>query len=133
MMLLLSPLLTAANALARSMPASMRVSRSKPTPVTRRPANSGGSRRNADASRSMTATEGLERSRPLAGAEAPPAAAHDDDVHDGPSRGGDAPAPSPGTAGGPPGTLHARRSPRPTCAEPYARRPARGSRAALNP
>ena len=38
-MLELSPLLTAAKAYASSMPASSRVSRSKPTPTTRRPSN----------------------------------------------------------------------------------------------
>src|SRR3954454_20162006 len=57
MMLELSPELTAAKASARSMPASTRVSRSKPMPVTRRPENSVDSRRNAPASRSMMATE----------------------------------------------------------------------------
>ena len=41
MMLELSPLLTAANAPAESMPASSSVCRSKPRPVTCRPANSG--------------------------------------------------------------------------------------------
>src|SRR5918993_1465394 len=45
MMLELSPLLTAANAPAESTPASSRVCRSKPSPVTCRPAKSGRSRR----------------------------------------------------------------------------------------
>src|SRR4051794_17202935 len=56
MMFELSPLLTAANAPAESMPASRRVCRSKPRPVTWRPPNSGPSRRNAAGSWSMTAT-----------------------------------------------------------------------------
>src|SRR3954469_7648047 len=56
MMLELSPLLTAANAPAESMPASRRVCRSKPRPVTWRPPNSGPSRRNAAGSWPMTAT-----------------------------------------------------------------------------
>ena len=56
MMLELSPLLTAAKAPAVSMPASSRVCRSKPSPVTWRPANSGPSRRKASGSWSMTAT-----------------------------------------------------------------------------
>ncbi len=53
----LSPLLTAAKAWASSMPASRSVSRSKPMPVTRRPANPAPSRRNADSLESITATE----------------------------------------------------------------------------
>ena len=57
MMLELSPLDTAANASASSMPASISVSRSKPTPVTVRPLKSGPSRRNASALWSTTATE----------------------------------------------------------------------------
>src|SRR5438105_9258754 len=57
MMLELSPLDTAANASASSMPASTSVSRSKPTPVTVRPAKSGPSRRKASALWSTTATE----------------------------------------------------------------------------
>src|SRR3954453_22564085 len=57
MMLLLSPLETAAKASASSMPASISVSRSNPTPVTVRPAKSGPSRRNASADWSTTATE----------------------------------------------------------------------------
>src|SRR4051812_17961640 len=56
MMLELSPLLTAANAPADSMPESRSVCRSKPRPVTWRPANSGPSRRKASGSWSMTAT-----------------------------------------------------------------------------
>src|SRR6478672_913227 len=55
-MLELSPLLTAANACASSMPASRNVSRSKPMPVTRRPANPAPSRRKADSFESITAT-----------------------------------------------------------------------------
>src|SRR6186713_1626523 len=55
-MLELSPLLTAAKACASSMPASRRVSRSKPMPVTRRPAKACPRRRKADSSASMTAT-----------------------------------------------------------------------------
>ena len=47
MMFELSPLLTAAKAPASSMPASFRVSWSKPTPVTRRPVKPEPSRRNA--------------------------------------------------------------------------------------
>ena len=57
MMLELSPLETAANASARSMPAWRSTSSSKPTPVTVVPAKSGPSRRKASASWSMTATE----------------------------------------------------------------------------
>ena len=81
MMLLLSPLLTAAKACARSMPASTRVSRSNPTPVTRCPANSAGSRRKAlgvpvdDGHGVPSALEALRQGR------ADPAAAHDHDVH----------------------------------------------------
>src|SRR4051812_35159023 len=56
MMFELSPLLTAANAPAESMPASSSVCRSKPSPVTWRPAKSGPSRRNASGSWSITAT-----------------------------------------------------------------------------
>src|SRR4051794_9099895 len=56
MMLELSPLLTAANAPAESMPASSRVCRSKPRPVTWRPAKSAPSRRKAPGSWSITAT-----------------------------------------------------------------------------
>src|SRR3954453_17295901 len=63
MMLELSPLETAANAPASSMPASMSVSRSKPTPVTCRPWKSGPSRRNAPALWSTTATEWPATSR----------------------------------------------------------------------
>src|SRR3954451_851459 len=55
-MLELSPLLTAANACASSIPASRNVSRSKPMPVTRRPANPAPSRRKADSFESITAT-----------------------------------------------------------------------------
>src|SRR3954451_5022588 len=63
MMFELSPLLTAANASAFSMPASCIVSRSKPTPVTRRPSKSGPRRRNASGFRSITATVWPSRSR----------------------------------------------------------------------
>src|SRR5690349_14853551 len=56
MMLELSPLLTAANAPAPSMPASSSVCRSKPSPVTCRPLKSGPSRRKASGSWSITAT-----------------------------------------------------------------------------
>jgi hypothetical protein len=63
MMLELSPLDTAANASARSMPAWINTSRSKPTPVTVRPAKSALSRRNASASWSITATEWPSASR----------------------------------------------------------------------
>src|SRR3954454_1820148 len=56
MMFELSPLLTAANAPAESMPASSSVCRSKPSPVTWRPAKSAPSRRNASGSWSITAT-----------------------------------------------------------------------------
>src|SRR3954449_13152960 len=56
MMFELSPLLTAAKAPAESMPASSSVCRSKPSPVTCRPAKSGPSRRNASGSWSITAT-----------------------------------------------------------------------------
>ncbi|CAM5483087.1 hypothetical protein SCALM49S_06435 [Streptomyces californicus] len=80
MMLELSPLLTAANAPASSIPASRSVSWSKPTPVTRRPPNPDPSRRITVGSWSITATvcllfQGLCES----GSDAP--AAHDDDVH----------------------------------------------------
>src|SRR4051794_28170439 len=56
MMLELSPLLTAASAPAESIPASSSVCRSKPRPVTWRPAKSGPSRRKASGSWSITAT-----------------------------------------------------------------------------
>src|SRR3954466_13343791 len=56
MMLELSPLLTAAKAPAESTPASSSVWRSKPRPVTWRPAKSGPSRRKASGSWSITAT-----------------------------------------------------------------------------
>ena len=56
MMLELSPLVTAASAPASSMPASRRRSRSKPTPWMVRPPKPSGSRRNALACLSMTAT-----------------------------------------------------------------------------
>src|SRR3954471_4419382 len=56
MMLELSPLLTAAKAPAESTPASSSVCRSKPRPVTWRPAKSGPSRRKAPGSWSITAT-----------------------------------------------------------------------------
>src|SRR3954466_277879 len=63
MMLELSPLETAAKACASSMPASMSVSRSKPTPVICRPWKSAPSRRNDPASWSTTATEWPAASR----------------------------------------------------------------------
>src|SRR5271166_4438218 len=53
----LSPLLTAANASAFSIPASISTSRSKPIPVTLLPRKPGRSLRNASTSWSMTATE----------------------------------------------------------------------------
>ena len=53
----LSPSDTAANANASSIPACVRVSRSKPRPVTLLPPNSGSSRRNASGFWSMTDTE----------------------------------------------------------------------------
>src|ERR1700730_10972562 len=56
MMLELSPLDTAANASARSVPASTSTAWSKPTPVTVRPAKSGPRRRNASGFWSMIAT-----------------------------------------------------------------------------
>src|SRR3954471_2670877 len=55
-MLELSPLLTAAKAYAPRMPAAMRVSRSKPMPVTVCPSNEVPRRRNEEASESMIAT-----------------------------------------------------------------------------
>src|SRR4051794_20538912 len=55
-MLELSPLLTAAKAYASRMPAAMRVSRSKPMPVTVWPSNEVPRRRNDEASESMMAT-----------------------------------------------------------------------------
>ena len=63
MMLELSPLETAANASARSAPASTSTSRWKPCPTTWRPRKSGPSRRNACASLSITATSCPSRSR----------------------------------------------------------------------
>src|SRR3954449_3751676 len=69
MMLELSPLLPAANAPAESMPASSRVCRSKPSPVTWRPAKSGPSRRKASGSWSITATLWPTSSRRRAMAE----------------------------------------------------------------
>jgi len=57
MTLELSPLLTAAKASACSMPASVRISLSKPIPVIRAPLNPDRSLRNASGSLSMTATE----------------------------------------------------------------------------
>src|SRR3954464_4793915 len=69
MMLELSPLLTAANAPAESIPASSRVCRSKPSPVTWRPAKSGPSRRKASGSWSITATLWPTSSRRRAMAE----------------------------------------------------------------
>ena len=53
----LSPLLTAAKAPARSMPASISTSWSKPTPTTRLPLKPERSLRNASRSWSMMATE----------------------------------------------------------------------------
>src|SRR5580704_212110 len=55
MILELSPLLTAAKASARSIPAAMSTVRSKPMPVTRSPLNEDPSLRNASGSLSMTA------------------------------------------------------------------------------
>ena len=55
-MLELSPDETAAKPSASSMPASIRTSRSKPTPLTVRPPKSGPSRRKASTSTSITAT-----------------------------------------------------------------------------
>src|SRR6266498_355949 len=63
MMLELSPLDTAANASARSMPAARSTSRSKPMPVTVIPPNSELSLRNASAFWSITATECPRASR----------------------------------------------------------------------
>ena len=68
-MLELSPLLTAANASARSMPASVSTSRSKPMPVTFLPLNGEPSLRNASGSWSMTATEWPWSSRMWASVE----------------------------------------------------------------
>src|SRR5215216_2326492 len=65
-MLELSPLDTAANPSASSMPASSSTSRSKPTPLTVLPAKSGPSRRKASESRSITATVWPRFSRLLA-------------------------------------------------------------------
>ena len=62
-MLELSPLLTAANAPARSIPAFASVLRSKPTPVTWSPEKSGPSRRKAAGFWSMIDTECPRRSR----------------------------------------------------------------------
>ena len=73
---------------ARSMPASTRVSRSKPTPATCLPAKVGPSRRNAclvlvdDRDRVAEVLEAVREAR------ADPAAAHDHDVHSGPFAGG---------------------------------------------
>src|ERR1700758_105687 len=66
MMFELSPEDTAANAPASSMPALNNTSRSKPMPSTRSPGNSGESRWNADASRSMIATSCPIRDKPSA-------------------------------------------------------------------
>ena len=63
------------------MPASRRVSRSKPTPVTRRPAKPAPSRRKAVSFWSMTATVWPWPSRIVRQRRAHPAAAHDDEVH----------------------------------------------------
>src|SRR5690606_2770580 len=62
----LSPSETAANAYASSTPAWTSVSRSNPTPVTRRPANALSSRRNASGFWSITATEWPRCSRDAA-------------------------------------------------------------------
>ncbi len=69
MMLELSPLETAANAAASRMPASIRVPRSKPTPVTIRPLKSAGSRVKASGSWSMMETLWPYRSTLRASAE----------------------------------------------------------------
>ena len=63
MMLELSPLETAANASAFSMPARSSTPWSKPMPVTLVPANDGPSRRNASGLLSMTETVWLRSSR----------------------------------------------------------------------
>src|SRR4029450_11088639 len=65
-MLELSPLDTAANPSASSMPASSSTARSKPTPLTVLPAKSGPSRRKDSKSRSITATVWPRFSRLLA-------------------------------------------------------------------
>ena len=62
-MLELSPLETAANASALSMPASCRTSRSKPMPITLVPLKEGPRRRNESALLSMTETVWLRSSR----------------------------------------------------------------------
>ncbi len=69
MMLELSPLETAANAVASRMPASIRVSRSKPTPVIIRPLKSAGSRVKASGFWSMIETLWPYRSTLRASAE----------------------------------------------------------------
>src|SRR3989440_11926900 len=69
MMLELSPLDTAANASAFSIPAAIMTSRSNPMPVTVRPVNSEPSRRKASGSWSMTATEWPRASRVCARVE----------------------------------------------------------------
>ena len=81
-MLELSPLLTAANASACSMPASISVSRSKPTPVTwsagevlAEPAER--QRVLVDDRDAVLEAHQLQRER-----RADPPAAHDDDVHE---------------------------------------------------
>ena len=84
MMLELSPLVTAAKAPASWMPASVRMSRSKPNPTTVVPPKPFGRRRNAlaalvDDGDGVAAL--LQQPGQLA---AHPAAAHDDDVHDAP-------------------------------------------------
>src|SRR5258706_1509241 len=62
----LSPLVTAASAEARSIPASMSRSRSKPMPSTVCPAKPSGRRRNASGRRSITATVCPPATRPMA-------------------------------------------------------------------
>src|SRR5215472_5696725 len=69
MTLELSPLLTAANASAFSIPASISTSRSNPTPVTLDPLNPGRSLRKASTSRSITATVWPRSSRMCARVE----------------------------------------------------------------
>src|SRR3954463_1461650 len=151
MMLELSPLLTAAKAPAESMPASSRVCRSKPRPVTWRPANSGPTPRKASGSWSMTATLWPTSSRRRAMAEptrpqpitttctqnspgdlvAPATAAGRTGAKLHPGRPDDArrPAGSPSGAGGarrrgppPPGTPRPPGRPRPARRRPYHRR-----------
>ncbi len=81
MMFELSPLETAANASARSIPASTSTSRSKPIPVTVSPVKSGPSRRNASGFWSMTATVWPRDLEVLREGRADPPTPHDHDVH----------------------------------------------------